>query len=144
MIKKILLILLIFWMFLWNFYTFWADEPKVCDTDPQHKINCSKFQIQTSVFSPGSKDILKEAKKWGWDTKESAKAILNVIIKNLIVVFWVLSLLMMTVGWWMMIFHAWQESILTKWKWIFMWWIGSLAIWLASGLIVKFVSYILY
>jgi hypothetical protein len=69
---------------------------------------------------------------------------LGVIIKNLIVAFWVLSLLMMTIGWWMMIFHSWQEWILTKWKSIFMYWIISLVVWLSSWIIVQVISYFLY
>jgi len=152
MIKKILISLLLFWLvFFQNTYaettvdnTNPPEEPTVCETNPQNKINCSKFEIKTEIFSPGSKKILWEAKKGWWDTVESANAILWVVIKNLIVVFWALSLLMMTIGGWMMIFHSGQESILTKWKWIFVWWVASLAIWLSAGLIVKLVSYVLY
>ena len=144
MIKKILIILLLFISF--SSFSYWDEkkEPKICETNPQDKINCSKFEIKTSIFTPGEWKILAKAKEWWGDTKKSANAILWVIIKNLIVVFWVLSLLMMTIGWWMMIFHAGQESILTRWKWIFVWWVASLAIWLASWLIVKLISYILY
>jgi len=121
-----------------------TEEPKICDWWPTDKINCASFTIDAGNFSPGSKKILNNAKSWNWDTVESANAILWTIIKNLIVVFWALSLLMMTIGGWMMIFHAGQESILTKWKWIFVWWVASLAIWLSAGLIVKIVSYVLY
>ncbi|MDQ7022611.1 MAG: hypothetical protein Q9M97_03660 [Candidatus Gracilibacteria bacterium] len=91
MIKKILLILLIFGIFVGNSYADGdvedvkkTDEPKICETDARNKINCSKFEIKTSIFSPGSKDILNKAKEGGGDTKESAKAILAVIIKTLL------------------------------------------------------------
>jgi len=153
MIKKLLLILILFGMFFQiNVFAEWEtatetpshEEPEICWAWARDKINCSKFVIETDNFSPGSKKILNKAQEGWWDTVKSANAILWTIIKNLIVVFWVLSLLMMTIGWWMMIFHAGQESILTRWKWIFVWWVASLAIWLSAGLIVKIVSYVLY
>jgi len=156
MIKKILLILILFGIFFQiNVFAedWWQassdkwithEEPEICWAGARDKINCSKFTINTENFSPGSKKILKKAQDGWWNTVESANAILWTIIKNLIVIFWALSLLMMTIGWWMMIFHAGQESILTRWKWIFVWWAASLAIWLSAGLIVKIVSYVLY
>lgn len=148
MIKKILILLFLFWLaFSQNIYVYSADEiekPTSCETNAENKLICPEFEIKTDVFSPGSKKILWEARGWNWDTVKSANAILWVVIKNLIVVFWALSLLMMTIGGWMMIFHSGQESILTKWKWIFVWWVASLAIWLSAGLIVKLVSYVLY
>lgn len=145
MIKRILILLIIFVSFgNYSFAENNVEEPKICDSNARNKINCSQFVIQTSNFSPGNKKILNQAKKWNWNTVKSANAILWVIIKDLIVVFWVLSLLMMTIGGWMMIFHSGQESLLTRWKWIFIWWVASLAIWLASGLIVKLVAYVLY
>lgn len=108
------------------------------------KINCPQFTIDVMDFSPGWWKVLKIAREWGWDTKHSANAILSVIIKNLIVAFGVLSLLVMTIGWGMMIFHVGQESILTKWKAMFMYWIISLIIALSSGIIIQLVSYFLY
>lgn len=119
-------------------------EGDICSNSWTGKINCPQFQIETSNFSPWSGDILEKAKEWWWDAVGTANAILSLIIKNLIVVFWVLSLLMMTIGWGMMIMHAGQESILTKWKSIFMYWIISLVVWLSAGIIVKLVSYFLY
>ena len=108
------------------------------------KINCPQFTIDTWNFSPGWWTILEKAREGDWDTVKTANIILWTIIKNLIVVFWVLSLLTMTIGWGMMIFHVWQESILTKWKSIFMYWIISLVVALASGIIVQLVTYFLY
>lgn len=119
---------------------------KRCDEEGNWsgKINCPQFTIDTSTFSPWEWTILEKAREWEWDTVETANIILWTIIRNLIVVFWVLSLLMMTIGWGMMIFHVWQEAILTKWKSIFMYWIISLVVWLSSGIIVQLVSYFLY
>ena len=108
------------------------------------KINCPQFTIDVMDFSPGWWKVLEIAREWKWDTKHSANAILSVIIKNLIVAFGVLSLLVMTIGWGMMIFHVGQESILTKWKAMFMYWIISLIIALSSGIIIQLVSYFLY
>jgi hypothetical protein len=149
MIKKLLLIILI----CINLNSFiYADGNKtwtwfieICKDSPKDKINCPDYEIKTEIFSPGNKKILKKARDGNnWNTVKSANAILWTIMKNLIIAFWVLSLLMMTIGWWMMIFHSGQESILTRWKWMFIWWVASLAIWLSAGLIVKMVSYVLY
>jgi len=70
--------------------------------------------------------------------------LLGVIIKNLIVIFWVLSLLIMTIGWGYMIFHAGEESLLSRWKSIFMYGLISLAIALSAWIIVQLITYILY
>jgi len=157
MIKKLLLFTVLFGMFFQINVFAGGDvaspsssdtpktiEPEICWAWARDKINCSEFKIDTENFSPWSKKILNKAKEGWWSTVESANAILWTIIKNLIVVFWALSLLMMTIGGWMMIFHAGQESILTRWKWIFVWWVASLAIALSSWLVVKIVSYVLY
>jgi hypothetical protein len=121
-----------------------TEEAVKCTAFSTDKINCPQFKISVSNFSPWGEDILDEAKAWNWDTAKTANILLGVIIKNLIVVIWVFSLLIMTIGWGMMIFHAWQESILTKWKSMFMWWLWALVVWLCAGLIVQWVSYILF
>ena len=77
-------------------------------------------------------------------TEETMWVLLGVIIKNLIVIFWVLSLLTMTIGWGYMIFHSGDDSLLSRWKSIFMYGLVSLAIALSSGLIVQLVTFILY
>lgn len=155
MLKKFFIILLLIFSIFVNSinYSFskWDDALKNLKERCSKKtwswsssINCPQFTIDTWKFSPGSGDVLEKARQWKWDTVQTANIILWTIIKNLIVVFWVLSLLMMTIGWGMMIFHVWQESILTKWKAIFMYWIISLVVWLSAGIIVQLVSYFLY
>ena len=136
MFKKVLLFILLF------SFSFWINNfgLNICNAG----INSAGFTIDTSDFSPWWTKLLDKVRAWWWNTTKSANIILWIIIKNLIIVFWVFSVLMMTIGWGMMIFHSWQESILTRWKWLFVWWVASLVIWLSSGLIVKMVSYFLY
>ena len=150
--KLFITIILAISIFLWNSQMNLVNadalkalrESELCSSWWLDKINCPQFTIETSNFSPWSGDVLAKAKEGNWDAVATANAILTLIIKNLIVVFGVLSLLMMTIGWGMMIMHSGQESILTKWKSIFMYWIISLVVWLSAGIIVKLVSYFLY
>jgi hypothetical protein len=153
MIKKILIIAILIFSFWLNWINYSSAEWSALDWLRERcekkwnwsgKINCPQFTIDAWDFSPWSKKILDTARKWDWDSVKTTNLILGTIIKNLIVVFWVLSLLMMTIGWGMMIFHAGQESILTKWKSIFMYWIISLVVWLSAWIIVQVVSYFLY
>ncbi len=106
-------------------------------------ISSTDFSIDTNNFAPWGSNI------WGTDIKQNStegtmKVLLGVIIKNLIVIFWVLSLLVMTIGWGYMIFHAGEESLLSRWKSIFIYGLVSLAVALSAWLLVKLVSYILY
>jgi hypothetical protein len=50
----------------------------------------------------------------------------------------------MTIGWGYMIFHVWQDSLLSRWKTIFMYGLISLAIALSSWILVNVVSYLLF
>jgi len=79
-----------------------------------------------------------------WNAKETVDNTLSVIITKLMVAFWVLALLIMTVWGWYMISAHWQDEMLSKWKSIFNAWIIALIIALASGIIMKSVIYILY
>ena len=82
------------------------------------------------------------------DKDSTAKNIIdNVLLKiieNLIVAFWVLALLIMTIGWWFMIIYYGQDELLSKWKNIFSSWLIALLVALGSWLIVRLVSYLLY
>ncbi len=75
---------------------------------------------------------------------EVANYILEVILTNMIIWLWALSLLIMTIGWWYMIIYHWQDELLSKWKSIFLAWIISLVVALSAWLIVNLVVYILY
>ncbi len=75
---------------------------------------------------------------------EVANYILEVILTNMIIWLWALSLLIMTIGWWYMIIYHWQDELLSKWKSIFLALIISLVVALSAWLIVNLVVYILY
>ncbi len=139
MLKKLIIwfIILLSWLQL-NIYSVSAEG---CSWSGC--ISSTDFTIDTKNFAPGGSNI------WGADIKQNStqwtmKALLWVIIKNLIVIFWVLSLLVMTIGWGYMIFHAGEESLLSRWKSIFIYGLVSLAVALSAWIMVKLVSYILY
>jgi len=116
---------------------------KVKKCDGPNCISSPKFTIDTDNFAPWWSNI------WWTDIKQNStegtmKVLLGVIIKNLIVIFWVLSLLVMTIGWGYMIFHAGEESLLSRWKSIFIYGLVSLVVALSAWIMVKLVSYILY
>ena len=142
MLKKIILFLLIFFL---SFFSAWAEgDENRCAFGGTNNISCPNFTIDPSTFTPWNWELLEEAKKWNWDLVKTSNVILERFIKYAIVLFWVLSLLMMTIGWAMMIFLSSSETYLTRWKGVFIWWLISLAIALSSGIIVQLVSYFLY
>lgn len=57
---------------------------------------------------------------------------------------WVISLLVMTIWAWYMIFYHWQDELLSKGKSIFNSWIIALIVALSSYYIVSLVRLILY
>ena len=107
--------------------------------------NLSKkeFTMDVADFTPFWKKIIEE----NWELKGTTETIntaLELAMKNMIVIFWVLALWVMTIGGWFMIFNSWDEWLRTKGKTMFMWGVISLAIALSSGIIVQLVRYILY
>ncbi len=106
----------------------------------------SSFTLDSDIFSPWSTEL-----KWkapdittGNDMADNINYILINIIDLLIISFWVLSLLVMSIGAWYMIIYHWEEEFLSKWKTIFKAWIISLSVALLSWLIVNFVNYLIY
>ena len=82
-----------------------------------------------------------------FDWKSSTEVInftLETLITSLITAFWVLSLLVMTIGAGFMIIYHGQDELLTRWKSIFSYGLISLAVALSAWLLVNFVSYLLY
>jgi len=79
-----------------------------------------------------------------WNAKETVDNSLSVIVTKMMVAFWVLALLIMTVWWGYMIFAHWQDELLSKWKSIFNAGIIALLIALSSAILMKAVIYILY
>ncbi|MCD5380445.1 hypothetical protein LR004_00825 [Candidatus Gracilibacteria bacterium] len=105
-------------------------------------ISSTEFIVPISTFGNGKiagVDITNTN-----STESTMSVLLGVIIKNLIVIFGVLSLLVMTIGGGYMIFHVGEESLLSRGKSIFMYGLVSLAIALSAGLIVQLITYILY
>jgi hypothetical protein len=56
----------------------------------------------------------------------------------------VISILIMTIWAWFMMLHSWDDSLLSKWKTIFTWWIYAVVIALASYYIIDLIKYLLY
>ncbi len=81
--------------------------------------------------------------KW-WSIEEQTDSIFSKIINFLMVLIWSLSLLIMTIWWWYMILHNWQDELLSKWKSIFMSWIYALIISLSAYIIVKAIIKLIY
>lgn len=136
MIKFIITTFIIFFSF-WNITL--AEEWEWSSTKCEWKDSlCSpEYMIDTTAL-------------WLWTSmkgataKETANNVLQTIITKLMVAFWVLSLLIMTVGWWYMIFAHGQDELLNKWKWIFNSWLIALIVALSSWIIIKIVISLIY
>jgi hypothetical protein len=96
------------------------------------------FTLNSNTFSPWSTSL-----KNG-DMENTVTHILVNIIDLLIISFWVLSLLVMTIGAGYMIIYHWEEEFLSKWKTIFKAWLISLSVALLSWLIINLVNYLIY
>ena len=103
--------------------------------------NCmdrSSFKINTDNFSLGKNNL-----KWTNWTQTINKTFW-VIIQQLMIILWTLSLVVISIwAWFMMLFH-WDDSTLTKWKNTIKWWIIALVVALSSYYIINMVWYILY
>ncbi len=94
------------------------------------------FSINTNTFSPVAHH--------SGDTKQVVNFVLWTIIQKLMIAIWVISLLVMTIWAWYMIFYHWQDELLSKGKSIFNSWIIALIVALSSYYIVSLVRLILY
>ncbi len=104
-------------------------------TDPS-SLTSSNFSINTNTFSPVAHH--------SGDTKQVVNFVLWTIIQKLMIAIWVISLLVMTIWAWYMIFYHWQDELLSKGKSIFNSWIIALIVALSSYYIVSLVRLILY
>jgi uncharacterized membrane protein (DUF373 family) len=112
---------------------------KACETS-KNCLEQDTYMIKTSeLWLPSTFN-----KKWKEWAKKTVNNVLETIITKLIIAFWILSLFIMTVGWWYMIFSHGQDELLNKWKGIFTAWLTSLIIALSSWIIIKIVIYLLY
>jgi hypothetical protein len=95
----------------------------------------SGFSIKVSDISPWWKNIEgTNVENW----------FLGTIIQNMMVALGVISILIMIIGAWFMIFHNWDDSLLSKWKTTFTWWIYAVVVALSSYYIISIVRYLLY
>ncbi len=101
-------------------------------------IDRSSFKINTDNFSLGKNNL-----KWtNWT--QTINNTFWVIIQQLMIILWTLSLVVISIwAWFMMLFH-WDDSTLTKWKNTIKWWIIALVVALSSYYIINMVWYILY
>lgn len=144
MLRKIIIVLCIVISWIFTNINFVSADTKKKSCSGSGCISSTGFIIPISTFSPGWNQIGGvDITNWQ-STEGTLNTLLGVIIKNLIVIFWVLSLLIMTIGWGYMIFHAGEESLLSRWKSIFMYGLISLAIALSAWIIVQLITYILY
>lgn len=111
-------------------------------------INSTEFYINTSTLSPSGKTKLLKDDKGEYLTDGSADQTINVIlsalISKMITIMWIIALFIMTIGWWYMIFHMWEESLLSRWKTIFIWGLISLVVALSAWILVQLITYLLY
>ncbi len=99
---------------------------------------CSpSFMIQLDDFSLAGELI-------GGTAKETVNNTIARIIQSMMIVFWVISLFIMTIGAGYMIIHHGDDELLSRWKGIFTAWITSLIIALSAYYIVDLVWYLLY
>lgn len=81
--------------------------------------------------------------KWS-DTKQRVNWLLWTIIQNMMIWLWILSILIMTIWSWYIIFHNWQDELLSKGKSIFMSWVYAMIIALTSYYLISIVRFMLY
>jgi len=130
MITKILLIFTIFFSFSFTSLVFSASNT--------WDISKETFEIWVGSISPWAGNLVKST------AKATATATLQKIIDNLMIAFWVLALLVMTIGWGYMIMYHGQDELLSKWKAIFNSWLIALVVALSAWILVKLVAYLLY
>lgn len=112
------------------------ETPKKCTWE--NCLNSPNYMFPTSEFVPGG------TFKWWKDTQEKVENWLVKIIQNLMIPFWVLATIIMTIWAWYMVLHNWDDEMLNKWKKIFKMWIISIVIALSSYLLVELLKNLLY
>lgn len=156
--KKILIFMIVFIfgnIFFWNLNISNANCPtwqncwttSAVDNEPQKTpepckwescLNSSSYMFPTSEFVPGG------TFKPGGETQKKVENWLIKIIQNLMIPFWVLATIIMTIWAWYMVLHNWDDEMLNKWKKIFKMWIISIVIALSSYLLVELLKNLLY
>ena len=139
MIRKISILILVFFCFGSISFSFGDDSNQKSEWD----ITGTGFMIDTSWslfnFWNNSNNSLKQ-----WTSTQTINNTLWTIIQKLMIALWFISAFIMTIWAWYMILYHGQDEFLTKWKNIFMAWIISLVVALASYQLVSFIRFILY
>ena len=149
--KKIILALSILMLgFSFSYALVAAEEeistaPTAAQSNEQQNNNndISSENFQINVWNITPTDASRLTTDWG-NSEDLIQNTLGLIIEKLITAFWVLSLLVMTIGAGFMIIYHGQDELLTRWKSIFSYGLISLAVALSAWLLVNFVSYLLY
>lgn len=142
MLKKILLILIL--IFLWSSQSFALNNNSINKIEKNSllvvwDLTKSSFTIDTSNVVPWWNKLIVK-----WSVKKTVNNVLWTIIQKLMIAIWVISLLVMTIWAWYMIFYHWQDELLSKGKSIFNSGIIALIVALSSYYIVSLVRLILY
>jgi len=129
MIKKILIIFLLFFSWIGSLYSAWSDD-----------LASEDFQIEVkSIFAWGQSD--KISYEWWNDT---VKSLILIWIDKTMMALWIIALLIMLIwAWYMIIYHG-QDNLLSKWKTIFMSWVIALVVALSAQMMVRLVEYLIY
>lgn len=101
-------------------------------------LGSSNYTFSTSKFVPGW------TFKIGESTKKRVDWGLLTIIQRLMIPFWVISVIILTIWAWFMILSGWMDEHITKWKKIFKMWLISISVALCSYLLVELLKYLLY
>lgn len=147
MIKKIILILCLLALSFSNGFAL-TDEQKAakeerniyCKDNPKECIEKADFTIWVDDIY-GEKEIDDGTEG---DTNKLVNKLLWTIIQNLMIAMGSISLLIMTIWAWYMIFYNWQDDILSKWKSIFTWWLIALGVALTSYYMVAIIRFVLF
>ena len=97
-----------------------------------------KYHFSTSKFVPGW------TFKWWGTTKKRVENGLLTIIQRIMIPFWVISVIILTIWAGFMILSGWLDENITRWKKILKMWIVSISIALSSYLLVELLKYLLY
>lgn len=135
--KLIILTLSAFFLIFFNGINSTHSEEAQCEW--QDSLCSSSYMFDTEQYWLWWSKI----DKW-WSAKDTINNWLSLIVNQLMIAFWVLSLFIMTVGWWYMIFAHGQDELLNKWKSIFSAWLIALFIALSSWIIIKIIISLLY
>lgn len=147
--RKIILFFILIISFLFNF---WFVSAEISDSEVDNLIDDEFCKMNWDCLNKSSFTIDVSWDDWlmpntliEWETTwERVNFLLWIIIQKLMIALWVLSVFIMTVGWWYMIMNNWQDELLNKWKKIFMSGIIAMVIALSSYIIISLFRFILY